>query len=168
MNIEKSFYHLPKVHKFFYLTMMIEVPILMTVLFLTLLWVVEVEGFTFLVMPLVFGVVSPGVVLKDLLNSETIRIDDENIVSEKRFGKATAIAVSDLKVVVGLTTNNRLVILLLSRDPSKIISVSDWYPMNKKTELVSYIKRLEERSRFSYREFSDKQAAMMYIKSLYK
>ncbi|MCK5774252.1 MAG: hypothetical protein KAH57_10735, partial [Thermoplasmata archaeon] len=102
MKMDSSFKHLPKVQKFAFLFMMLEVPILMALLFLILLLVVEVKEFTFLMLPLVFGLVSPAVILKDILNHSTVNVGERSVVLEKRFGKKIKIDLVDIKVVVGL------------------------------------------------------------------
>ena len=140
----------------------------MALLFLILLLVVEVKEFTFLMLPLVFGLVSPAVILKDILNHSTVNVGERSVVLEKRFGKKIKIDLVDIKVVVGLVSKGRIVILLLSKDPSKIIAISDWFPMDQKRTLLSSLKKMDETFQFGYKEFKDKQAAMVYLKSFYK
>ena len=140
----------------------------MALLFLVLLLVVQVEEFTFLMLPVVFGLVSPAVILKELLNSSRVHVGDRSVILEKRFGKKVEIDLVDIKVVVGLVSKGRIVILILSKDPSKIIAISDWFPMDQKKTLLSSLKRMDETFQFGYKEFKNKQAAMVYLKSFYK
>ncbi len=167
MKMESSFKNLPIVHKIFYLAMMVGMPVAMTLLFLVLLLVVKVEEFMFLALPLIFGIVSPVMILKDLLNPEKIQVGEKKVVMEKRFGKGKEIDLKNIKAVINLVTKDRIVILLLSNDPSKIISVTDWYPQDKKKELISHLKKIEQDLDLNIKEFQDKPAAMAYARSFY-
>jgi hypothetical protein len=135
--------------------------------FLILLLVVKLEEFIWLALPLIFAVVSPAVVLKDLLNPETIITGDSSIRMEKRFGKKVEIKLSEINAGVGLVTEGRKVIFLISKSPPRIIAASDWFSMKEKEELMSLIKDNAEKYEYEYKEFNDKQEAMAYARSFF-
>ena len=160
MELKSSFVELPISHKAAYLIMMIGIPIAAAVIFLVMFLIIGVKEFIILALPIIFGVVAPAVVLKELLNPEVIMIDDRRITLEKRFGKRTKIDLPKLKAVIGLVTKDRKVILMISAHPTQIISASDWYNLEEKEELISILKENKGDHPYEYREFDTKAAAM--------
>ena len=168
MKMESSFKNLPFFRKAIYLEMVIGVPITMLILFFILLLILELDDPEYLIIPIFFGLVTPAFVMKDFLNPKKITITDESIKLEKRFGGDTEIDFGDLKSVASYEKGGRLVIMFMSRKPRRVINVSDWYPYDKKENLLSHMKRSVEGREFEYKEFNDKKAMMNYVLSLDK
>jgi hypothetical protein len=167
MEMRGSFKHLPTAHKVFYLTMLLMFPAAMVILFLILMFVVELKEFIWLALPLIFAVVSPAVVLKDLLNPEIIISSDDSVRMEKRFGKKLEVKFTEIKAGIGLVTEDRKVIFLISKPPPRIIAASDWFSMKEKEELMSLIKDNAEKYDYEYKEFGTKDEAMAHARSFF-
>jgi hypothetical protein len=144
------------------------VPIAGIAVFVVLLLIVQMKDLPILLLPLIFGIVSPIVVAKDLVNYKIFKKQGNSMLLTKKFGKPMAMDLSDIIDVTVYEDKNRTVVLLLTKDQKKIIALGDWFPQEGIKQLIKELESDSKEHGFEVSKFDNKMVVQQHVGALYK
>lgn len=167
MELKSGYSNLPTYYRIFFHIMVWLVPLIGVGIFVILLVFVKPEEIMILIIPLVFGLVAPFVVGKDLVDTKTFKKQGSSIILSKRFGKPVAFDVKDLIDVTVFEEKNRIVVMLLSRDQKKAIPLGDWFSQEGKSELIEELEKESKDHDWVVSRFTNKMAVQDHVRTMY-